>query len=154
MNKADVYQLIEKFETSSLSELSLEMEGVKVSVKKGDANLGASQRWNSTDVSIGAEDVISTSNHVTITTMSSNSVPVTTKSITAPLVGTFYRAASPGEKAFVEIGQQVKKGDVVGIIEAMKLMNEIIAEEDGVVSAIEVEDGHLVEYGQVLVRLS
>ena len=140
MNKADVYQLIEKFEESSLSELSLEMEGVKLSMKKGGTSIGASQSRNSVDVSISAETV--------------NSVPVSAKSITAPLVGTFYRAASPGEKAFVEIGQQVKKGDVVGIIEAMKLMNEIIAEEDGVVSAIEVEDGHLVEYGQVLVRLS
>lgn len=140
MNKADVYQLIEKFETSSLSELSLEMEGVKVSVKKGGTSIGASQSRNSVDVSISAENV--------------NSVPVSAKSITAPLVGTFYRAAAPGEKAFVEMGQPVKKGDVVGIIEAMKLMNEIIAEEDGVVSAIEVEDGHLVEYGQVLVRLS
>jgi acetyl-CoA carboxylase biotin carboxyl carrier protein len=73
--------------------------------------------------------------------------------IKAPLVGTFYRAPSPEDKPFVTIGQTVKKGDVVGIIEAMKMMNEITAAQDGVVTAIDAEDGSLVEYDQTLVRL-
>jgi acetyl-CoA carboxylase biotin carboxyl carrier protein len=70
--------------------------------------------------------------------------------IKAPMVGTFYRAASPDAKAFVEVGQAVKEGETVCIIEAMKLMNEIEADASGVVKAILVENGQPVEYGQPL----
>jgi acetyl-CoA carboxylase biotin carboxyl carrier protein len=70
--------------------------------------------------------------------------------IKAPMVGTFYRSPSPDAKAFVEVGQSVKEGDTVCIIEAMKLMNEIEADAAGVVKAILVENGQPVEYGQPL----
>lgn len=72
------------------------------------------------------------------------------KPITSPMVGTFYLASSPGAKPFVEIGQTVSTGQVVCIIEAMKLMNEIEAEVSGKVTQICVKDGEAVEYGQVL----
>jgi acetyl-CoA carboxylase biotin carboxyl carrier protein len=68
----------------------------------------------------------------------------------APMVGTFYRAASPEAKAYVEVGQNVKAGETVCIIEAMKLMNEIEADATGVIKAILVENGQPVEYGQPL----
>lgn len=68
----------------------------------------------------------------------------------SPMVGTFYRSAAPGSKAFVEIGQAVKSGETVCIIEAMKLLNEIEADRDGVIKAILVENGQPVEYGQPL----
>jgi acetyl-CoA carboxylase biotin carboxyl carrier protein len=68
----------------------------------------------------------------------------------APMVGTFYRAASPESKAFVEVGQSVKAGETVCIIEAMKLMNEIEADATGVIKAILVENGQPVEFGQPL----
>ena len=68
----------------------------------------------------------------------------------SPMVGTFYRAASPSTPAFVEVGQTVKAGDTLCIIEAMKLMNEIEAEKSGVVKAILVENGTPVEYGEPL----
>ena len=70
--------------------------------------------------------------------------------VKAPMVGTFYRAASPDAKAFVEVGQSVKEGQTICIIEAMKLMNEIEADAGGVVKAILVENGQPVEYGQAL----
>lgn len=70
---------------------------------------------------------------------------------TAPMVGTFYRAASPDSAPFVEVGKQVAAGDVICIIEAMKLMNQIEADKAGVVAAILVEDGQPVEFGQPLV---
>ena len=70
--------------------------------------------------------------------------------VKAPMVGTFYRSPSPDAKAFVEIGQPVKEGDTICIIEAMKLMNEIEADAAGVVKAILVENGQPVEYGQPL----
>lgn len=70
--------------------------------------------------------------------------------IESPMVGTFYRAPAPGAKPFVEVGQAVKKGDTVCIIEAMKLLNEIEAESDGVIKEILVENGDPVEFGQPL----
>ncbi|MGE0558655.1 MAG: acetyl-CoA carboxylase biotin carboxyl carrier protein [Burkholderiales bacterium] len=70
--------------------------------------------------------------------------------VKSPMVGTFYRSSTPGAKPFVEIGQAVKSGDTVCIIEAMKLLNEIEADRDGVIKAILVENGQPVEYGQPL----
>lgn len=70
--------------------------------------------------------------------------------VKSPMVGTFYRAASPGAKAFVEIGSQVKEGDTVCIIEAMKILNEIEADKSGTVTQILCENGQAVEYGQPL----
>ena len=74
--------------------------------------------------------------------------------VKAPMVGTFYRTPSPDAKPFVEVGQQVKEGDTICIIEAMKLMNEIEADASGVVKAILVENGQPVEYGQPLFILA
>ncbi len=70
--------------------------------------------------------------------------------VKSPMVGTFYRSASPGAKVFVEVGTEVKEGDVLCIIEAMKLLNEIPADRGGVVRQILVENGQPVEYGQIL----
>ena len=71
----------------------------------------------------------------------------------SPMVGTFYRASAPGAKPFVELGQSVKAGETVCIVEAMKLLNEIEADRDGVIKAILVENGQPVEYGQPLFLL-
>jgi acetyl-CoA carboxylase biotin carboxyl carrier protein len=70
--------------------------------------------------------------------------------IRSPMVGTFYRSSAPGAKSFVEVGQTVKAGETLCIIEAMKLLNEIEADRDGVVKAILVENGQPVEYGEPL----
>jgi acetyl-CoA carboxylase biotin carboxyl carrier protein len=70
--------------------------------------------------------------------------------VKAPMVGTFYRSGSPGAAAFVEVGQTVKQGDTLCIIEAMKLMNEIESDASGTIKAILVENGQPVEYGQPL----
>ncbi len=70
--------------------------------------------------------------------------------VTAPMVGTFYRAASPGAKPFVDVGQQVSAGDTLCIIEAMKMLNQIEADKSGTVVAILVENGQPIEFGQPL----
>ena len=70
--------------------------------------------------------------------------------VKSPMVGTFYRASSPGAKPFVEVGQQVKEGDTLCIIEAMKILNEIDAEKGGTIKKILGENGQAVEYGQPL----
>lgn len=75
------------------------------------------------------------------------------KALTSPMVGTFYKSPSPDSKPFIEIGQTVNQGDVVCIIEAMKLMNEIETEFSGKVVEICVEDGQPVEFGQVLMYI-
>jgi len=76
--------------------------------------------------------------------------PVKGNVVKSPMVGTFYRSPSPGAKAFIEVGQAVKPGDTLCIIEAMKLLNEIEAEVAGEVTEILVENGQPVEYGQPL----
>lgn len=73
-----------------------------------------------------------------------------TRTINSPMVGTFYRAPSPGAKPFADVGQKVKAGDTVCIIEAMKLLNEIETEYDGIIKEILVENGQPVEFGQPL----
>ena len=75
------------------------------------------------------------------------------KTVTSPLVGTFYSAPSPDAAPYISVGDTVKKGQVIGIVEAMKLMNEIESEHDGVVTEIMVNNGDMVEYGQVLVKV-
>jgi len=70
--------------------------------------------------------------------------------VKSPMVGTFYRASSPGAKAFVEIGAQIKEGEPICIVEAMKILNEIEADKSGTVTQILVENGQPVEYGQPL----
>ena len=70
--------------------------------------------------------------------------------VKSPMVGTFYRASAPGAKSFVEIGSQVKQGDTICIIEAMKILNEIEADKAGTISQILCENGQAVEYGQPL----
>jgi acetyl-CoA carboxylase biotin carboxyl carrier protein len=76
--------------------------------------------------------------------------PVEGHVVKSPMVGTFYRAASPGAKTFVEVGDRVNQGDTLCIIEAMKLLNEIEADQGGVVKEVYVENGQPVEYGEPL----
>lgn len=75
------------------------------------------------------------------------------KEIKSPMVGVFYAAPAPGEKPFVERGSKIKKGDVLCIIESMKLMNEVTSDYDGVIADICVLDGQVIEYSQVLFKV-
>ena len=75
------------------------------------------------------------------------------RDVKSPMVGIFYTASSPDAEPFVKVGQKVKKGDTLCIIEAMKLMNDVVAEEDGEIVEICAENGSLVEFGQVLFKI-
>jgi len=77
-------------------------------------------------------------------------IPDASHRVTSPMVGTFYRSSSPGAKAFVEVGDTVKEGQTICIIEAMKILNEIEADKSGTVKEILCENGQAVEYGQAL----
>lgn len=89
---------------------------------------------------------------------STEAAPIASKpaaiTINAPMVGTFYRSPSPQSSPFVEVGQTVKEGDVICIIEAMKMMNQIEADRSGVIQSIEINDGEPVEFDQVLFTLA
>lgn len=74
--------------------------------------------------------------------------------VNSPMVGSFYRSPAPGSKSFIEVGQSVKKGDTVCIVEAMKMMNQIESDKDGVVEAILIEDGEPVEFDQPMIVIS
>lgn len=139
MELSDIYSLIEHVEKSNLSKFSLEFDNVKLSLEKATGATLVSQ----------AAPVVVTTNEEAVTSVQSTDENLIT--LKAPFVGTFYRASGPGEEPFVMIGQSVKKGDVVGIIEAMKMMNEIVAPEDGVVDSILASDGEMVEYDKVLI---
>ncbi|RUR27363.1 acetyl-CoA carboxylase biotin carboxyl carrier protein [Vreelandella andesensis] len=76
------------------------------------------------------------------------------EAINSPMVGTFYRSPAPGSKSFVEVGDTVKQGDTVCIVEAMKMMNQIEADRDGVIEAILVEDGEPVEFDQPMIVIA
>ncbi|MGS2743407.1 acetyl-CoA carboxylase biotin carboxyl carrier protein [Halomonas sp. LS-001] len=83
-----------------------------------------------------------------------NGVTYRGETVNSPMVGTFYRSPAPGSKSFVEIGDSVKKGDTICIVEAMKMMNQIEADRDGIIEAILAEDGEPVEFDQPMLVIA
>ena len=128
---------------ASLTEISLEDGEQAITIRK--------EIINGTPVAVTAPTV-----PATVTQPAPEAVKEEVKKgkpLTSPMVGTFYKAPSPDAKPFVEIGQTVTQGDVVCIVEAMKLMNEIESEFSGKIVEICVEDGQPVEFGQVLMYI-
>ena len=140
-----IKQLIEDMGKSNIEELEIEFpEGMKISMKKNVAVASTQQ--------VVAQQ--STNIPVIQTTQPVEEEPKEEyKEIKSPMVGTFYSKPSPDKEAFVKVGDKVKKGQVVCIIEAMKLMNEIEAEFDGEVVEVCLNDGDAVEYGKPLFKL-
>lgn len=147
MDINDIYGLIDKFDASSCGELKLEMSGASLELKKAVPGAG----YN-TEVTV-QKNAVQEDSQKKVENVKSQSSSVA-KEIKAPLVGTFYTAAGPDDEPFVKIGQSIHAGDVIGIIEAMKLMNEVTADCDGVVKEVAAENGAMVEYGQPLVILN
>ena len=157
MDLKDVYELLDKFDGSACCEMELNLNGMQLNLKKY-SSIATSSGLNNV-VAGNTQTVVSGINQsglqaaVTQTQaeqVTDNASDGETVEIKAPLVGTFYQAPGPDEQPYVKVGQQVKKGDVVGIIEAMKLMNEVVAPQDGVILSIDATDGNMVQYGQVL----
>lgn len=147
MDINDIYGLIDKFDASSCGELKLEMNGASFELKK---SVPGTEDNTEVTVQKNAVQENSQKEAENIQPQSSSAI----KEIKAPLVGTFYTAAGPDDEPFVKIGQSIHAGDVIGIIEAMKLMNEVTADCDGVVKEVAAENGAMVEYGQLLVILN
>lgn len=137
-----IYGLMERFNGLGIERMELETDGLRLCLERGSCE-GRSPRTAAPLATFGKQE--------TAPFMSTGAEAG--EPIKAPLVGTFFQAPVPGEPPFVTEGQWVKKGDVIGIIEAMKLMNEIVAPHDGQIAQILVPDGQMVEYGQVLMTL-
>ena len=157
----DLNRLIEKISTSDIQEFSLEGEDFKLEIKR---NVFDQNQVINNLVSNTSFDKQKNANQKTF----NDNIPVVNEpeapqvappgrsdliEITSPMVGTFYRAAAPGEEPFVEVGNNVKVGQTICILEAMKLMNEIESEFNAEIVEILVENGTPVEFGQVLMRV-
>lgn len=133
---------------SELTEMQLEDQEQSIVLKREKQTVTAQQVMPVADT-----QVIVTEQKTESVQNNTNDVPKEGKAIKSPMVGTFYKAASPDAPAFVEVGSLVAQGEVVCIIEAMKLMNEIESDFSGKVVKICVDDGQPVEYGQVLMYI-
>ena len=161
LDHEDLNRLIEKISKSDIQEFSLEGEDFKLEIKR---NLYDQNQVSNNLVSNDLFDRQIITNPKSINTNTSvvnepeePQVAPPGRSdlteITSPMVGTFYRAAAPGEEPFVEVGNNIKVGQTICILEAMKLMNEIESEFNAEIIEILVENGTPVEFGQVLMRV-
>ena len=160
LDHEDLNRLIEKISTSDIQEFSLEGEDFKLEIKRNLFNQNqvtnnlVSNTFDTQPIvnQKSINDTVSIGNEVETPQVAPPGRSDLTE-ITSPMVGTFYRAAAPGEEPFVEVGNNVKVGQTICILEAMKLMNEIESEFNAEIVEILVENGTPVEFGQVLMRV-
>ena len=157
----DLDRLIEKISISDIQEFSLEGEDFKLEIKRNLFGQNHSTHNLTTNSSVEkqltASQITPTDNISLASNSETSQVAPPGRSdltdVTSPMVGTFYRAAAPGEDPFVELGSKIKIGQTICILEAMKLMNEIESEFNAEIVEILVENGTPVEFGQVLMRV-
>ena len=161
LDHEDLNHLIDKISTSDIQEFSLEGEDFKLEIKRNlfDKSQVINNLVPNTSFDKQAivnqkpiNDNIPIVNEPEVTQVAPPGRSDLTE-ITSPMVGTFYRAAAPGEEPFVEVGNNIKVGQTICILEAMKLMNEIESEFNAEIVEILVENGTPVEFGQVLMRV-
>ena len=156
MDIGEIKKLIKLFESSALSELELEQEGHRILLRQGVVIQSAGAYAAPAVVSdgpIGQESAPApTANPAPKTAV--EEIKLTGHVIPSPMVGTFFRAPSPTSPPYVDVGDHVRKGQVLCLVEAMKLMNEIESDIDGKITRILQENGKPVEYGQPLFEIS
>jgi acetyl-CoA carboxylase biotin carboxyl carrier protein len=154
MDLHQIKQILELVREHELSELEIEHDGLRVKVRKdrNGAPVVASHAPAAPVVHAPPAPAAQTAAATAAPAPAAEAIEaeVDLAVVKSPIVGTFYRSAEPGSASFVEIGSVVKKGDVLCIIEAMKLMNEIDSEYDGEVANVYVENGQPVQYGERL----
>jgi len=152
MTLDEIKQLIEFIKGHDLSEFELEQDGVKVRIKSGGNHhqMAAVPQMPATIPMMTAAPMAAAMPASAGAPAAADDNGGELAIVKSPIVGTFYRSAEPGAKAFVSVGDTVRKGQVLCIIEAMKLMNEIDSEYDGEVTSIYIENGQAVQYGERL----
>ncbi len=154
MDIRKIKKLIELLEESNIDELEIREGEESVRISRGQRQMMAQPMQ--TYVQAPPPPTAAAAGHATAP--SAESAPVSSApsghTVNSPMVGTFYRAPSPGAGPFAEVGKKVNAGDVICIIEAMKMMNQIEADKAGVIEAFLVEDGEPVEFDQPLVTIT
>jgi acetyl-CoA carboxylase biotin carboxyl carrier protein len=152
MDLDEIRQILEMMREHELAEFELERENEKLRLRKHSAGWGAMPQMPGVTYAApapaAAPAVPAGTVHAAVASAADEDIDFAI--VKSPIVGTFYRAAEPGAAPFVDVGQTVKKGQVLCIIEAMKLMNEINAECDGELVKVFVENGQAVQYGERL----
>lgn len=145
----DLKALIDLVKNTEVSELEVEKGGIRVRIKKSTTSTSGLRRVQET-----VSTAITPASAVPGTTPQASEV-VEDKHhlVCSPIVGTFYRAPSPGAEPYVNVGDIIKKGQILCIVEAMKLMNEIESEVAGKIVEVLVEDSQPVEYGEILFKV-
>jgi len=151
MTLDEIKQLIEFIKGQDLTEFELEQDGFKVRIKSGHhQQVVAMPQMHASMPMMAAPAAPQAAPAAAAPAAAADDDGGELCIVKSPIVGTFYRAAEPGAKAFVSVGDTVKKGQVLCIIEAMKLMNEIDSEYDGEITSIYIENGQAVQYGERL----
>ena len=143
MDIRKIKTLIEMLEASNLNEIEVSQGEESVRISKSSGEIKVLQ-----DSNIGINNESQSINKIDNNQIENE---IKGNQVTSPIVGTFYRKPSPDKEPFVKVGDIVNKGDVLCIIEAMKMMNEIKSEFDGKILSIEVDDGQPVEFGQTII---
>ena len=143
MDFKEIKRLIGLVETANISHFSIEEDGVKIQVKKEFSGVAQT-------TSVVLPQVAPVAAPVVAAAPALESPDEGLVEVTAQMVGTYYEAANPESAPFVKVGDSIKNGDIICIIEAMKLFNEIEAEVEGTVEKVCVKTGDAIEYGQVL----
>ena len=154
MDIRKVKKLIELLEESQVAEIEIHEGEESVRISRALPGLQAPVVMQAAPMAPAAMPAASPAAPAAVAETAAEEAVPDGHAVTSPMVGTFYEAASPGAKPFVEIGQQVKSGDILCIIEAMKMLNQIEADTAGTVSAKLVENGQPVEFGQSLFVIS
>ena len=149
MNLDDVREILALMRENGLSEFEIEREGLKLRLRK-DASTGAVTPAPVLVAGVPAPSIAQVPAAPAAAAADTAPTEVELAVVKSPIVGTFYRSPEPGAASFVEIGTTVRKGQVLCIIEAMKLMNEIDSEYDGEIVNVYVESGQPVQYGERL----
>ncbi len=163
MNFNEIKELIQLFDSSSIHKLEIQNQDTHIKLNKSSgtspaANIGSHATAFVDSALLPSANVGYTSADLTQVTFSSSPMAEVTQSkneklVKAPLVGTFYAAPAPEKPPFAKVGDTVKVGDVLCIIEAMKVLNEIKSEFEGKIAEILIENEQLAEYGQVLFKI-
>ena len=153
MDIRKVKKLIELLEESNIHEIEIKEGEESVRISRGSTAVQMMQAAPMMAAPIAAPAAAPTVAPVAAATEAAPAGPAG-HTVNSPMVGTFYRSPSPSAPAFIEVGKSVKAGDVICIVEAMKMMNQIEADKSGVVEAILVEDGQPVEYDQPLIIIA
>ncbi len=152
MNYEDIKKLMDDMGNSKINSLDIEFpDGIKISMKKSENNINAGE--NLISLSSNQAPQVNVNAQTNINNENVKKEEENYKIVKSPMVGTFYESSSPKANPFVKVGDKVKKGDVLCIIEAMKLMNEIESEYDGEIVEVCVKNEEMVEFGKPLFKI-